>query len=542
MVDVHRPRAAPSLPTDTVPHPPSLRPLTWLVLILLALVACRVLLSPSLSWDQNEQLVWSQALAWGYGPQPPLYTWLQWGVNAVLGPTVLSLAVVKHVLVGLTAWFMFLAARQIMATRTAWLAAFGLVWLPGIGWELLRDQTHTVMLNCAIAATWFVLLRQLRAPSPAGFGWLGLVMAWGVLSKYSYVLMAAAALLAALSLPAARRALLSRGWWLTPVIGLGLVTPHALWALAHWQSASASTLRKLQPPDTLSRLQGLLAGGGDLLVFSLLAALPWLLMARWAFGRAWRWRSVAPAAPAPGQPAEVQRLFTRYVAIVLAALLAMVLAGTSSFDGRWLQPLFLMLPLLALVARPTVAADPRGARRFLGASGALLALLWAVVMLNPVVDAWRGKDERMNWPVAAIGQTLRDAGFDGHGLVIAGHHTTGGIVRLAFPRAQVVVCDIDTRWTLDCVREAAARAHAQHMPLLQVLAEEPAPAPWWRAAWPGGAHPALQTRVLPYRWTDPARQGLCVEFMLAGPDGRAPSARANAAHPPQQQAVCIDHR
>jgi hypothetical protein len=126
-------------------------------------------------------------------------------VGQVLGPTLLSLAVVKNGLIALTFAFMFLAARQIMPTPTAWLAALGLIWLPGVGWSLMRDQTHTVMLNAAIAATWWALLRQIRAPSPMGFALLGVLMAWGVLSKYSYVLVAAAAVLAALSLPQPQR-------------------------------------------------------------------------------------------------------------------------------------------------------------------------------------------------------------------------------------------------------------------------------------------------------------------------------------------------
>ena len=39
-------------------------------------------------------------------------------------------------------------------------------------------------------------------------------------------------------------------------------------------------------------------------------------------------------------------------ALVLAALLAMVLAGVTEFKGRWLLPLLCVLPLAAFAARP----------------------------------------------------------------------------------------------------------------------------------------------------------------------------------------------
>jgi hypothetical protein len=63
------------------------RPFWWIAAGAAFLIASRLLLSPAISWDHSEQLVWSQQLAWGYGPQPPLYTWLQWAVGQVLGPT-----------------------------------------------------------------------------------------------------------------------------------------------------------------------------------------------------------------------------------------------------------------------------------------------------------------------------------------------------------------------------------------------------------------------------------------------------------------------
>ncbi|MEJ5031517.1 hypothetical protein WH303_20395, partial [Comamonas sp. MYb69] len=73
-----------SLPTQ----PPAVdrQALRWIAALFVLVMASRLLASHGVSWDQNEQLVWSQQLALGYGPQPPLYTWLQWALVWVLGP------------------------------------------------------------------------------------------------------------------------------------------------------------------------------------------------------------------------------------------------------------------------------------------------------------------------------------------------------------------------------------------------------------------------------------------------------------------------
>ena len=43
--------------------------------------------SPTAELDQAEQLILSQRLQWGYTNQPPLYTWLLWGIAQWTGPS-----------------------------------------------------------------------------------------------------------------------------------------------------------------------------------------------------------------------------------------------------------------------------------------------------------------------------------------------------------------------------------------------------------------------------------------------------------------------
>lgn len=105
---------------------PVAHPLLWFALIAAAHVATRVGVSSALKWDEAEQMIWSQQLLPGYGTQPPLYTWLQWGANALLGPGVLALAALKQTLLALTYALMWLAAREVLpraprsGPRPAW--------------------------------------------------------------------------------------------------------------------------------------------------------------------------------------------------------------------------------------------------------------------------------------------------------------------------------------------------------------------------------------------------------------------------------------
>ena len=265
--------AAPLAPP---PRSPVAHPLAWLLALALAHVLVRVAVSPALKWDEAEQMLWSQQLALGYGAQPPLYTWLQWGVNQLVGPSVLALSLLKHALLALTYALMWLAARELLDERGAWWASASMMLLPTLGWYSVRDHTHTILVTAMACGAWWLLLRIVRQPRPLDFAALGLVCGLGMLAKYSFALVAGAMLLAALSVPRARRALLSRGWWWAPLVGLLVVGPHLVWLLSHLHEATASTLGKMEIQAASGPLKGvrhLLQGvAGTLVLFAL--ALP----------------------------------------------------------------------------------------------------------------------------------------------------------------------------------------------------------------------------------------------------------------------------
>src|SRR6516165_401563 len=55
----------------------------------------------SLHRDESDQIIFSQGLALGYHEQPPLYSWLTWAFFRVLGPNLVTLALLKTLILGL---------------------------------------------------------------------------------------------------------------------------------------------------------------------------------------------------------------------------------------------------------------------------------------------------------------------------------------------------------------------------------------------------------------------------------------------------------
>lgn len=473
---------------DALPlRQPPAHPLRWLLVMALAHVVVRVAVSPALKWDEAEQMLWSQQLALGYGAQPPLYTWLQWLVNQAFGPSVLALSMLKHALLALTYALMYLAGRELLGERGAFWASASMLLLPPLGWYSVRDHTHTVLVTAMTCGAWWLLLRITRRPRPLDFALLGLVCGFGMLAKYSFALVAGAMLLAALSVPETRRALLSRGWWWAPTVGLLVVLPHAVWLVSHLAEATAETIGKMniQPDNGLGKGLSRLLGG----VAGTLAL--WALCALWAFRAAW-WRR----APAPASP-PVHRLFMRYLLLVMLVLLGMVLfAGVSNFKGRWLLPLLCVAPLAAFAARPGLQHHPRGGR-YTAAIVVMAVAILAAAGLRPWFSGLRGQVDELNHPAIELTSALREAGYDGVSPIVTPDHMMAGMLRTRFPRALVAVCTSAVDVPL-CVATHAERSRQAGTGLLLISrADRPEPR-WWDRARARIAPQAVRSIELPF--------------------------------------------
>lgn len=402
----------------------------WLLLLLYfgAHIVARTLVSDALELDEAEQALWTQQLAAGYGTQPPLYTWLQWAMFQVAGVSVLSLSLLKNTLLASTYAFVWQAARRLMAPPLALFAAASMLLIPQIGWESQRDLTHSVLATAVAAATLYVVVRLIEKPRPALYLALGLCAALGLLSKYSFAVYLAALGLAVL-LSRDTRSMLRSPWLIAAaLLALVVLAPHALWLLDNWQLASARTLEKL---DAAPGLAGGIVRGLSSLLGATLATLAALALAFAAiFGRA-AW---APTAASPHC-----RLWGRYLGLLALLMIALVVVGGAThFKGRWLQPLLFMAPLAFFCCRPQLSTHSR--LNWLRGTLIVFALLYLfMASMRPVFDGWRNRPDELNEPAAELALALRSAGYDGRGPIVTHDPVLGGVLRVRFPQAQVVV-------------------------------------------------------------------------------------------------------
>lgn len=329
----------------------------------------RITLGDRVNIDEAEALLWAQSLDWGYGPQPPLYIWLQGAIFAVTGPGVTGLAVMKAlVLWGIMASGFTLARRWVTPDRIALagLATLALLWLPELSWESQRIRTHNT-LAALIAMLCVLVLLHLRArPRASGFALLGTLFGLGLLAKWNFGILIPALLGALLLSPGGARVLLRpAALWLL-LLPLVLIAPTGLWMLNNPEIALASMGKLGLTADQGPAWRLWLATfANNALQF---AGLPALVLGLFALvGR-------RPAnLPEPAR-AEMRLVWLGVTIALGLVFLTGLASGATRMNARWFLPL--ALPLLPLFGvRVAARLGPRARMIFAALSATLAALL-----------------------------------------------------------------------------------------------------------------------------------------------------------------------
>ncbi|WP_321365137.1 glycosyltransferase family 39 protein [uncultured Celeribacter sp.] len=197
----------------------------------LAQMALRMILGGALETDEAEMLLMTPGLRWGYGPQLPLYNWLQTALFAVFGETLFALSLLKNLLLWLTYMFVFLGLRAFVPARIAALSALSLFLIPDIAWEAQRATTHSNMLLATIAASIAAWLWALKTGHWRAWALLGLAMGLGGIAKYNFWAIPAGLFLASLTLPQSRRRVLTPQALIAPLITVLIVAGPYLWMM-----------------------------------------------------------------------------------------------------------------------------------------------------------------------------------------------------------------------------------------------------------------------------------------------------------------------
>ena len=394
-------------------------------------IAARLVLPNSLTLDEAEQSLFSQYWLAGYGPQPPFYNWLQNAVVSVMGISLFALTLPKFGMLLLSYVFFGMAARELDA-RPGFvaMAVLSLVTLPQVSYMPQQDLTHTVAVLMATSLFFYGLFRTLRRADWQGYAILGIAIGIGTISKYNFVLLPAATIVAVLCDREWRARLFDPRVLLTAAISLVIVLPHALWLLGNVDLATRGTIGKMveaNAPHGLARIARAL--GSLLLACIAFGALTVVILAiafktqfRGALRASDRW--------------------TRLIGLImLVSLLGVVLvilgAGTTKITERWLDPYLLILPLYLLLKLDRAGADVSCS---LGRLVPVFVVLMVVTLIplpgKTFTGGLTGSYSRINYPIASVAEALRAEGQPAV-IVADGMHLAGNM-RLQFPQTPVI--------------------------------------------------------------------------------------------------------
>ncbi len=331
---------------------------------------------------------------------PPLYEWLLWGVERVVGVGPLSHALLRHALVAGVFAAAYHAGRTVTRDPRGGAAfAFGLFLTVWFAQGFLTWGTHTLILTMAIFGFAATLLRLMEARTWGRHCALAGFAAAGLLAKWSFALVLLTALLALVADAPGRRVLGDRRILLVPALCALALAPPLLWIAGAGESVLAMSQANLAERGA-PWAERVVEAAWRFPVALLLFLLPWLGVVA---GLGWHGRC------------RVAGTLPRWALLsVLLAFLGAVAVGATNMGERYMYPAALV-PMLAIFA--AVWRDGRLARRATWLIGGGLAV--AAVMLLLRIGAYttggfpEGKANRHLIPFGTLAAALRDRGLGG---------------------------------------------------------------------------------------------------------------------------------
>ncbi|HUH48521.1 MAG TPA: glycosyltransferase family 39 protein [Mycoplana sp.] len=392
----------------------------------------RLAMPDSLERDEAQQILLSQWLAAGYDTQPPFYNWLQYAVVQLIGPSVFAISLLKNLVLFLAYLFYGLAARTVLKSRDlAIIATLALLTIPQIAFEAQRDLTHTVAVIFAAALFFYGFFRTLAAPSAASYLLTGVAIGIGLISKYNFALLPAAALLAVL---------FDREWrgrafdWrlpLTIAAILLIVAPHALWLAGHLGLATERTMEKLGEGST--GLSSQIVGG---FVSLALAIVSFLIVTVIVFAAVFRGRLRKALSHGNRWTALIERMM---LVFLLALALLIVVGGAEHIKDRWLTPLLLILPLyFCLKVEAAGGENALQLERFLLVPLIIMLAVPAILFGRVAMAGLTGDYQKLNAPYAAFAAHVRGTDHVTPAAILTSDTHLAGNLRLQFPKVPVL--------------------------------------------------------------------------------------------------------
>jgi hypothetical protein len=403
-------------------------------------ITVRLIASGNLGEDDPLDAILTQTLALGYIPgQPPLYDWALWFIEQAAGPGALSFQLLKYGLLTATCGFIFLSARRVMRGDALWafLSVEALALIYQISWRFHEGFTHAVGAMCAVAATFWALLRLIERQRAGDYALFGLCAGLGALTVRTYWVYLAALIVAACLQPAIRRVLLQPRGGIALALAALVAAPHFIW-LAGTPEGIAAMLPSFAA-DNLSQHIGLALAGLRRAFTEPVMYLAPLIFIYPLFFPGWlpSVRRTIRLTPSTATEPDYEQLILHLTLINVGALIGgALLFGIQRYPVHALMPMFLLTSIWLTAQARNAAPDTRQVRRFviMAASVAVFAFFARAAnmyVLEPVCSICR-------WgvPYAALADEMKRHGFE-QGRIVVFEDELGGNLRRFFPEARI---------------------------------------------------------------------------------------------------------
>ena len=412
----------------------------------------RSLISETLGMDEAEQALLAQKWSWGYGPQPPLYTWLVMILSKPFGLSSFTMALLKNALLfGIYLLTYFIARRITRSHVVAVSAAVALQFMPSIAYEAHRELTHSILASLLVLATLLAFLRLDESDrdrrQTGQYILLGVLGGLGMISKYNYSIFYIALFLAALSVKSWRAAVLDLRAAGALGITLLIITPNLLWIRSHPAMAFSSAGKfDIDPTHSFkSMVHGVGSWASTCLDQAGILVLIFVLLCwREIFGRGFLsvMRS-GPPRPGPLPQGEgtgpllarhfdgaklLLRMFIFSGAIIV---LGIIISGATNCRNRWLQPLVIPAPIL-VAAWCQQQLSGRRVTTLLLLGGAIAGVVAIAAPGRILLTDWLRKGEALNTPFKELARQLKQP-LANVPIVYCGETAMAGNLRIWFP-------------------------------------------------------------------------------------------------------------
>ena len=372
------------------------KPIFWLLIYLVVHFLIRVLFSQTLQVDDAEQIRHAQELLLGFPiPQPPMYSWLSWGLFQLLGSGLFALTLLKYTIISLTFWFTWLVSGQLFQhLQTRYIATFSYLLMPSFAWHMHQGFTHTILLGFGIILSLHALLLLKDNNSIKNYLYLGLALGVGLMAKYSFLLFMVPLIISAISIASFRKIIFNQKILLSIGVFILIIGPHAYWLTQHYQEIFLSIDQKLKvTSDNLlvDRIRSVGQFTGAAIAFVVPFSLIFIINS---------WRKIFNIDKQASKDDSTLLLNRFYLIILVSVILLSIFVSMPHFKVRWFHPLMMIFPLWMLARIERKTPLPKSIMRWFAVSTIIFTILiLSIRIVQVTIGPELGKYGRLNRPI-----------------------------------------------------------------------------------------------------------------------------------------------